>query len=99
MCELLGISFNLPVNPKISFKGFQQRGECNPDGWGIAFYPDESAQIFKEPVEAAESSLANFIQEYSGIKSNIFIAHVRKTRNLAYSLSEKGFKPPVFSHS
>jgi len=79
MCELLGMSFNLAVNPKISFKGFQQRGENNPDGWGIAFYPDESAQIFKEPVEANKSNLANFLNGYSGIKSNIFIAHVRRT--------------------
>lgn len=79
MCELLGMSFNLPVNPKISFKGFQQRGKNNPDGWGIAFYPDESAQIFKEPIEANKSNLANFLNGYSGIKSNIFIAHVRKT--------------------
>ena len=43
MCELLGLCFNLPVRPDISFRGFRHRGENNPDGWGIAFFPDESA--------------------------------------------------------
>ncbi len=37
MCELLGLSFNTPVRPNLSFKGFHIRGETNPDGWGIAF--------------------------------------------------------------
>jgi len=50
MCELLAMSFNLPVRPNISFRGFRHRGESNPHGWGIAFYPDESAQIIKEPI-------------------------------------------------
>lgn len=35
MCELSGMSFNLPVRPNISFRGFRQRGENNPHGWGI----------------------------------------------------------------
>ncbi|RSN77202.1 class II glutamine amidotransferase, partial [Candidatus Methanodesulfokora washburnensis] len=39
MCELLGMSFNLPVNPRISFRGFRLRGKYNRDGWGLAFYP------------------------------------------------------------
>jgi len=78
MCELLGMSFNQPVRPNISFKGFQRRGKRNPDGWGIAFYPDNAAQIFKEPLKATESALANFIKDYSEIKSKLFIAHVRR---------------------
>ena len=51
MCELLAMSFNLPVTPNISFKAFRSRSERNPDGWGIAFYPDESVQIIKEPTK------------------------------------------------
>jgi len=62
MCELLGMSFNLPVRPSISFRGFRHRGEENPDGWGIAFYPDEAAQIIKEPIKAAKSHLSRFLQ-------------------------------------
>jgi len=79
MCELLGMSFNLPVRPSISFRGFRYRGEINPDGWGIAFYPDEAAQIIKESVKATESRLSKFLQECKGLKSKIFIAHVRRS--------------------
>ncbi|HEX3013668.1 MAG TPA: class II glutamine amidotransferase, partial [Methanobacterium sp.] len=77
MCELLGLSFNTPVRPNLSFKGFRIRGETNPDGWGIAFYPDKSAQVIKEPLEAEKSLLSEFIELYPKIKSKTFIAHVR----------------------
>ena len=77
MCELLGLSFNTPVRPNLSFKGFRLRGEANPDGWGIAFYPDKSSQVIKEPLKAEESLLSEFIELYPKIKSKTFIAHVR----------------------
>lgn len=77
MCELLGMSFNFSVRPSISFRGFRQRGESNPDGWGIAFYPDESVQVIKEPIKARRSSLSKFLQDYPEIKSKIFVGHVR----------------------
>lgn len=77
MCELLGLNFNRAVRPNLSFKGFRIRSEENPDGWGIAFYPDKSAQIIKEPLEAEESLLSEFIENYPKIRSEIFISHVR----------------------
>ncbi|RLG83680.1 MAG: class II glutamine amidotransferase [Thermoprotei archaeon] len=77
MCELLALYFNLPVSPRISFKGFKVRGKHNPHGWGLAFYPDNSAIVFKEPLTATESRLASFIENYELIKSRIFIGHVR----------------------
>ncbi len=77
MCELLGLCFNTPIRPNLSYKGFRRRSEENPDGWGIAFYPDKSVQIIKEPIEADESLLSEFIGNYSKIKSEIFISHVR----------------------
>ncbi|HSB47042.1 MAG TPA: class II glutamine amidotransferase [Candidatus Bilamarchaeum sp.] len=78
MCELLGMSFSGPVAPSISFTGFRQRGEHHPDGWGIAFYPDSSAQVFKEPIKAGASALSGFLRNYSGAQSKIIIGHVRK---------------------
>jgi glutamine amidotransferase len=71
------MSFNQPVRPSLSFRGFRQRGKDNKDGWGIAFYPDRAAQIFKEPRKAHESPLSKFIRDYPNVKSKIFIAHVR----------------------
>ncbi|MHA1709912.1 MAG: class II glutamine amidotransferase, partial [Candidatus Baldrarchaeia archaeon] len=66
MCELLGMCFNMPVQPKISFRAFRRRGRENPDGWGIAFYPDSgnAACVFKEPLEAMSSRLSEFIAGY-----------------------------------
>ena len=79
MCELLGMCFNMPVQPKISFRAFRRRGRENPDGWGIAFYPDSgnAACVFKEPLEAMSSRLSEFIAGYERVRSKIFIAHVR----------------------
>ncbi|RKZ31304.1 hypothetical protein DRQ33_07190 [bacterium] len=36
-----------PSNPLYLLRGFRHRGKSNPDGWGIAFYPDKTAQILK----------------------------------------------------
>ena len=35
MCELLGLSFNKPVDIQISFTGFRERGRIYREGWGI----------------------------------------------------------------
>lgn len=78
MCELLGMCFNKEVTPSISFRGFRQRGGENPDGWGIAFYPDESALVYKEPIMATQSRLSEFLRDYKELKSKIFIGHVRR---------------------
>jgi len=75
------------VSPRISFKGFRVRGRRNPDGWGLAFYPDNSAVVFKEPLIATESLLAVFIENYELIKSKIFIGHVRRA-----SRGEKSYR-------
>ena len=77
MCELLGLSFNQPVKPTLSFRGFRHRGEGNPHGWGLAYYPDKSVQVIKEPIKASGSPLSGFINNYPQIKSKIFISHVR----------------------
>lgn len=106
MCELLGMSFNLPIKPNVSFRGFRHRGASNPHGWGIAFYPDESAQIIKEPIEAKKSTLSEFLQEYQEVKSKIFIGHVRYTgigskshKNTHPFYRELNGKEYVFAHN
>lgn len=78
MCELLGMSFNRAVNPKISFKGFQQRGKNNPDGWGIAYYKNKKATIEKEPISALSSDFPKNEKNLENILSKIIIGHVRK---------------------
>jgi len=106
MCELLGMSFNLPVRPKISFRKFRQRDEENPDGWGLAFYPDSSAQIFKEPLKATKSDLSGFLKDYPEVRSKLIIGHVRKTaqgsishRNTQPFSRELNRREYVFAHN
>jgi len=79
----------------------------NPHGWGLAFYPDESAQIFKEPRKADKSELASFLEKYDQIKSNIFVSHIRlwkDEKTWAYKNShpfsrEWNGKSYVFAHN
>jgi predicted glutamine amidotransferase len=78
MCELMGISCNKEVTATFSFNLLTSHSPYNPHGWGLAFYPDESVQIFKEPVRADKSDLAKFISIYTKIKSTIFISHIRQ---------------------
>ena len=78
MCELLALCFNKKIRPYISFRAFRESGEYNPHGWGIAFYPEPHvACIFKENLPVKESILADFISKYHGLRSKIFICHVR----------------------
>lgn len=77
MCDLLGMSFNIPVNARISLDVFQLRGEANPDGWGMAFYRAGLLQVIKEPRPSVKSTLYDFIE--GDPNSKIFISHVRRS--------------------
>ncbi len=77
MCELMGLNFNQEVRPALSFRGFRHRGQRNPDGWGIAGFSGRACQVFKEPIKASSSQLATFLRDYEGLRSKIFIGHVR----------------------
>jgi predicted glutamine amidotransferase len=80
MCELLGMSANVPTDICFSFTGLMQRGgRTGPhrDGWGIAFYEGHGCRVFHDPVPSADSEIARLIQHYS-IKSQIVISHIRQ---------------------
>ncbi len=77
MCDLLGLSFNIPVTAKISLNVFQQRGETNPDGWGVAFYHDKQVQVIKETQPAVDNKLFDFVEQYP--QTQTLIAHVRRS--------------------
>lgn len=106
MCELLGLAFNHPVSPTVSFRGFRHLGEENPDGWGLACFPDRSALILKEPISSEESGLARFVADYQHLESHVFIGHVRYATSGAntfanthpFRLSVRG-KHWVFAHN
>jgi glutamine amidotransferase len=77
MCELLGLCFDAPVTAEISIHEFATRGHDNPDGWGLAWYPDNSVAVIKEAIPWHSSKHTVFLESYSAIRSKIFIGHVR----------------------
>lgn len=77
MCELMGFNFVRPIQADFSIREFAQRGRDNADGWGLAWYPDESVAVIKEAVGWQTSHHTRFLESYHGIRSHICLAHVR----------------------
>ncbi len=80
MCELLGMSANVPTDICFSFTGLMQRGGGtgpHRDGWGIAFYEGKGCRAFHDPRPSTHSEIARLVSHYS-IKSRIVISHIRQ---------------------
>ena len=73
MCQLFAASFNKKLNIRYSFRGFRNRGDDNPHGWGLTWYPDSAVQIMKELIKAGKSQLADFLQHYSEVRSKTLL--------------------------
>ncbi|MCB1157424.1 MAG: class II glutamine amidotransferase [Leptospiraceae bacterium] len=78
-CELMGFSFDRKIPANNIFQSFRFRDKNNPDGWGVAYYPDKALQVFKEPKSASQSEFAEFLRSYKDLRSKIFLSHVRKS--------------------
>jgi len=79
LCELFGVSANVPVSIRFMWRGIVRRGLIHRDGWGVAFYPDgRAASIIKEPRPSPESPIASFLQRQDFVRSKIIISHVRR---------------------
>jgi len=88
MCELLGMSANVPTDICFSFSGLIKRGGetgVHKDGWGIAFYEGKGYRSFHDPIASVDSEVAKFIKNYS-IKSTQVICHIRKANRGRVSL-------------
>jgi glutamine amidotransferase len=80
MCELLGMSANVPTDIRFSFAGLARRGgDTGPhgDGWGITFYEGRGCRSFHDPEPSAKSDIARLLRAYP-IASRVVIAHVRR---------------------
>ena len=89
MCELLGMSANVPTDIVFSFTGLMQRGgRTGPhrDGWGIGFYEGRGLRLFQDPQASAESEVAQLVQRYP-IKSTAVIGHIRQANVGAVNLA------------
>lgn len=80
MCELMGMSANVPTDICFSFAGLMQRGgRTGPhkDGWGVAFYDGKGSRVFRDSAPSADSELARLLRELP-IKSCTVISHIRQ---------------------
>jgi glutamine amidotransferase len=83
MCELLGMSANVPTDICFSFTGLIERGgRTGPhaDGWGIAFYEGRGCRCFHDPLPGVHSAVADLIRRYA-IKSRTVISHIRRANH------------------
>ena len=89
MCELLGMSANVPTDICFSFSGLVQRGGGtgpHKDGWGITFYEGKGCRTFKDPQPSFQSPIAKLVQEFYDrftiVKSTPFYLEIlKKTAN------------------
>jgi glutamine amidotransferase len=77
MCELMALNSEHPITADFSFREFGGRDQQNADGWGLAWYTDQSASLIKEPVSWRASAHTGFLETYRALRSTIFVAHVR----------------------
>ena len=67
MCELLGMSANVPTDICFSFSGLLERGgNTGPhkDGWGITFYEGKGCRTFKDPEPSYQSELTKLAKDH-----------------------------------
>ena len=90
MCELLGMSANVPTDICFSFAGLMRRGGAtgpHQDGWGISFFEDgKGVREFKDSGASCHSELAKFVKHYP-IKSHIVLSHIRQANSGKVSLA------------
>ena len=88
MCELLGMSANVPTDICFSFTGLVKRGgDTGPhkDGWGITFYEGKGCRSFKDPSPSCDSKIAELVKNFP-IKSKSVIGHIRQANRGGVSL-------------
>ena len=102
MCELLGMSANVPTDICFSFAGLLERGgRTGPhkDGWGIAFYEGKGARSFKDVLPSCESEVAQLVRSYP-IKSTSVISHIRQANRGGINLENTHpFERPLWGRN
>ncbi len=108
MCELLGLSARLPTRLTFSLEVFAAHGgatDHHRDGWGMAFFEEGDARLFREPHPAAASPLVRFL-ERCGPASTLVVSHIRRATAGRVRLAdthpfarELGGRLHVFAHN
>jgi glutamine amidotransferase len=108
MCELLGLSSDVPATVNLSLMRLAEHGgHTGPhrDGWGVAYYEGPDLRLIKEAVAAADSDWVRFVRDHD-LRSPIVVAHVRRAtmgersyRNTQPFARELAGRMHVFAHN
>ncbi len=108
MCQLLGMSANVPTDICFSFTGFRQRGgttDHHADGWGIGFFEAKGCRLFVDTQASVNSPIAQLVSSYP-IRSKNVISHIRKAtvgkielQNTHPFMREMGGQYWLFAHN
>lgn len=88
MCELLGMSANVPTDLCFSFTGLVQRGGAtgpHRDGWGVVFYEGKGIRAFRDSAPSVKSEIASLVSRFP-MKCDIAISHIREANVGAVNL-------------
>lgn len=80
MCELLGLSSNLPATASLSLSRLAQHGgppTSIRDGWGVAYYEGTDVRLIKDAGSADDSDWLRFVSQHE-LRSEVVMAHIRK---------------------
>lgn len=108
MCELLGMSSNIPATLRLSLMKLAEHGGLtgpHKDGWGVGFYEGRDVRLIKEAEMAADSDWIRFLADHD-LRSSMIIAHVRRAtmgdrsyRNTQPFARELGGRMHLFAHN
>jgi predicted glutamine amidotransferase len=108
MCELLGMSSNIPATLSLSLMKLAEHGGLSgphKDGWGVAYYDGPDVRVIKEAAAAAESEWVRFLKQHD-IRSPIVVAHIRRAtmgarsyRNTQPFARELAGRMHIFAHN
>src|SRR5665647_2854437 len=80
MCELLGLSSNVPATVNVSLPTLAEHGRVSGtynDGWGVGYYEGPDVRLMKDSAAVGDSEWIQFIANHN-LRSQLVIAHTRK---------------------
>jgi len=89
MCQLFGLSCNVPSAVTFSFTGLSARGGQtgeHADGYGLAFHDERRCRLFVDEGRACDAALAGFLRQHP-IRARTVLAHIRKATQGPVQLS------------
>lgn len=108
MCELLGMSSDVPATLNLSLMKLAEHGGLSGphrDGWGVAYYEGPDVRLVKEAEAAADSDWVQFVRNHN-LRSHIVVAHVRRAtmgersyRNTQPFVRELAGRMHLFAHN